>query len=375
MKPHTCLVCLSLLLCLSSCSKISKKEEAVLAKNKHAKGFVLEKMDGYQKLTVLNPYKNSEKKFVYLLVPSEAEVPKHSKDTQIIRTPVERIVLTSTTHVPILELINEENSLVGFPNTSLICASKTRERIAKKQVQNLGNAQTPNAELLMALAPDLIVSFAVDKPTPTLSKLQKHGIPILYNGDWLEETPLGRTEWMRLFGALYEKETKTNRIFRQIEEAYLKTKELARQSIAKPTVFSGSLFQNIWYLPAGKSFVAQLFEDAHTEYLWKDSKGNGSLGLHFENVLKKAKNADFWIGCDAYESKKQLLKASEHYRQFNAFETNHTYSYAHQKGDEGGLLYFELSTVKPDVLLKDIVKITHPELLPQHRPFFYRKLP
>ena len=360
---------------LFSCHEQARKNEGNQEKLKHAKGFSIEAMKGYKKLTLMGPYKDSNEKFEYFLVPKKNKIPKKLIDQQLIRTPVERIVLTSTSHIPILELLEEENSLVGFPNTSFISSPKTRKRVLENQVHELGNAQALNTEVLLALAPDLVVGFSVGRPDSSFSNLQKRGIPVLLNGDWLEETPLGRTEWIRLFGALYDKEHEAARIFTEIEEEYLKIQKAAHKAISKPTVLSGSLFKDVWYLPAGDSFNAQLFKDAHTDYLWKDSKGKGSLGLNFENVFEKGQKADLWIGCDAYANRKELESASEHYKQFKAFTNNKIYSYGHLKGTTGGLLYFELAPVQPHILLKDIVKIAHPELLPNYHPYFFRKLP
>ena len=360
---------------LFSCHKQVRKNEGNQEKFKHAKGFFIQKMEGYKKLTLLGSNKDSNEKFEYFLVPKKNKIPQKLIDRQLIRTPVERIVLTSTSHIPILELLEEENSLVGFPNTAFISSPKTRKRVVENQVHELGSAQALNTEVLLALAPDLVVGFSVGRPDSSFSNLQKRGIPVMLNRDWLEETPLGRTEWIRLFGALYEKDHEAARIFKEIEEEYLKIQKAARKAILKPTVLSGSLFQDVWYLPAGESFNAQLFKDAHTDYLWKNSKGKGSLGLNFENVFDKAQNADLWIGCDSYANRKELESATEHYKQFEAFSNNKIYSYAHLKGATGGLLYFELAPVQPHILLKDIVKIAHPELLPGYLPYFFRKLP
>jgi iron complex transport system substrate-binding protein len=360
---------------LFSCHERARKQEKKPQEFNHAKGFFIQKMEGYKKLTLLGSNKDSNEKLEYFLVPKKNKIPQKLIDRQLIRTPVERIVLTATSHVPILELLEEENSLVGFPNTAFISSPKTRKRVVENQVHELGSAQALNTEVLLALAPDLVVGFSVGRPDSSFSNLQKRGIPVLLIRDWLEETPLGRAEWIRLFGALYEKEYEAARIFKEIEEEYLKIQKTARKAISKPTVLSGSLFQDVWYLPAGESFNAQLFKDAHTDYLWKNSKGKGSLGLNFENVFDKAQNADLWIGCDSYASRKELISATEHYKQFEAFTNNKIYSYGHLKGTTGGLLYFELAPVQPHILLKDIVKIAHPELLPDYPPYFFRELP
>ncbi|WP_152286455.1 ABC transporter substrate-binding protein [Flavicella marina] len=370
------LLVLSISFVLFSCDTPNKKE-ITPQKNKelkYAKGFTIGTIDGLKKISISNAYKNADKSFEYLLVPKNRQIPKHNKDVQIIRTPIEKIVVTSTSHIPLLELLNKENTLVGFPNTNFVSSLKTRKLIDSKQVKEIGKEEHINTEMLLAIEPELVMSFAVDKPNKSFATVQKMGIPVLLNGDWLEESPLGRAEWIHVFGALFNEEKKADSIFKHIETEYNNAKQIALKVNKKPTVLSGSIFQDVWYLPAGESFIAQYFEDAQTEYLWRDTKGTGSLSLNFESVYSKGQRADIWIGCSMNETKYQLLNANQHYAQFEAFKNNEVYTFSKYKGATGGMFYFELGPIRPDIILKDIIKIAHPELLPNYTPLFFSKL-
>jgi iron complex transport system substrate-binding protein len=361
--------------CFISCKKQEKKQdETKVLELKYAKGFSITLENGYKKISIHNAYKNAEKRYEYILVPKGQELPDISDNTQIIRTPVEKIIVTSTSHIPLLELLGQENTLVGFPNTNFISSTKTRKLIDSKKVIEVGKEEHINTEILLDLAPELVMSFAVDKPNKSFTTIQKMGIPILLNGDWLEETPLGRAEWLHVFGAIYNEEKKADSIFNHIEQEYTKAKAIAATVKNKPTILSGSIFQDVWYLPSGESFIANYFKDAQTNYLWKDSKGTGSLSLNFENVFEKAQDAEIWIGCSMNETKDQLLNSNEHYAQFEAFKQNNIYTFATYKGTTGGMFYFELGPIRPDLVLKDIIKICHPELLPNYKSVFFSKL-
>ena len=120
--------------------------------------------------------------------------------------------------------------------------------------------------------------------------------------------------------------------------------------------------------------MATYFKDANLNYLWKETKGTGSLPLSFENVLTKAQNADFWLNCGFFESKAQMLQHNKNYATFKAFKENNLYTYAKRKGATGGLIYFEVSSVRPDLVLKDFIKITQPDLLPDYQLTFFDKL-
>jgi len=66
--------------------------------------------------------------------------------------------------------------------------------------------------------------------------------------------------------------------------------------------------------------------------------------------------------------------AEPRYRSFSAFQDGSIYTYSKKKGPKGGLEYFELAYVRPDLVLKDLIKILHPRLLPDYDLYFYRQL-
>jgi len=206
------------------------------------------------------------------------------------------------------------------------------------------------------------------------TNIEKAGIPVLLNGDWLEETPLGRAEWLKFFAVLFEKEKEADSIFNNIEKQYIAAISIAKKARTKPTIVSGVLFNDLWNLPAGESFASQFLKDANTTYLWADSKGKGSLSLNFESVFSKGQHADFWIAPGHYTSLEQLENANQHYTRFDPFKYKKIYSFSIKKGETGGALYYELAPAQPHIVLKDLIKITHPELLTEYKPFFLEQL-
>ena len=292
-----------------------------------------------------------------------------------IQVPVKNIVVTSTTHIPMLELLGVEKSLVGFQDTNYISSEKTRKRIDSGFVRELGNEAAMNTEVLFELQPDVVIGFAMNSVNKTYNLIEKHGIPVIINGDWLEETPLGRAEWIKFFGVLFDKEKEADSLFRKIEQEYLAAIAIAKKVRNKPSILSGAIMRNdIWSLPAGESFVAQFLEDANVNYLWKDSKGKGSLQLSFESVLDKAQKADYWIAPGYFSSKAQLIENNPHYKNFTAFKTNNIYTASTKKGATGGVIYYELGPTRPDLILKDLIKITNPTLLPNYKLSFFEQM-
>lgn len=340
----------------------------------YAKGFSIHPYDGYSVVKITNPWPNAGKNYTYVLRSASGIVPDSlSKFTQI-NVPIKSVVATSTTHIPSLEMLGVENTLVGFPQTNFISSPKVRKLIDQKKVQEIGENQTLNTEIIIDLQPDLIIGFGIDNNNPALDNLQKSGLKVLLNGDWNETTPLGKAEWIKLIAALYEKEELADSIFKNIEKDYLDTKKLAAKAKNKPTVLSGSMYESQWYLPNGESWNAQFMRDANSNYLWSETKGTGSLSLSFETVLEKAVNAQFWIGPGSFNSYQEMTESNPHYSEFDAFKNKNIYSYSSKKGSTGGVIFYELAPNRPDLVLKDFVKIFHPELLPDYELYFFEKL-
>ena len=344
----------------------------------YARGFYVEEMQsGIQYLNISSPWPGAAKTFRYALVPrAKLHSHKHLIDSVdgVIGIPVKSVILTSTTHIPALEILELEERLVGFPGLEYISSPGVRDHIDSGNVMELGVNETLNTELALALNPDVVVGFGVSGAPSAYTILEASGIPVVYNGDWMEENPLGKAEWIIFFGLLFDEKDAAVKAFRQVEKAYLQARELAAKAPERPTVLSGSLYRDIWYLPGGSSWAAQFINDANAQYLWEGNPESGSLSLSLESVLEKGSNADLWIAPSQFTSYGEMQQAEAHYSQFKAFREKQIYTYALSQGPGGGLLYFELGPSRPDLILKDLVYWFHPGLLKGYDPIFFKPL-
>ena len=372
----TALLFFVLVSCIQCKQNTISNKKTTESKNQiqYAKGFSIVNYDGYSILTVKNPWPKATKIYRYILKEKNGIVPDSLKNNSIITVPIQTIVVTSTTHIPSLEMLGEEKTLVAFPNLDYISSEKVRTLIEAKKIKEIGNNQSLNTEVLIDLQPDVIIGYGIDNNNPTLDNLQKSGLKVMLNGDWNEETPLGKAEWLKFFGALYGKQKEAQEIFSKIAAEYLKTIAIAKKAATKPTVLAGDMFEDKWYLPKGTSWGSQLLKEANADYLWAQTKGTGSLSLSFETVLERAKDADVWITSGQFGSLNAMAYANPHYKQFHAFQQKNVYTFTRKKGKTGGVLYYELAPNRPDIVLKDILKIMHPELVPNYELFFFEKL-
>jgi len=340
----------------------------------YAKGFSITDYGDYKVIEVSNPWPDAGKIFRYALVRDQANFESGERFDAVVQVPVQNLIVTSTTHIPSLDMLGETDKLIAFPNLSYISSEHTRKRIAEGKLTEIGNNESINTENVIDLQPDVMIGFAVTGNNKTYETLQRAGIPIVFNGDWTENHPLGKAEWIKFFGAFFDKNEEAAQLFSEIETEYTAIKELAQTSENTPTVLSGALWKDIWYLPEGKSWGAQFIADANGTYLWADSEGTGSIALNVETVLDRAQHADFWIGPGQFTTYSQLADAHKAYTQLDAYKNKTVYSFSSLKGETGGVVYYELAPNRPDLVLKDLVKILHPELLPEHEFYFFREL-
>ncbi|MEO0571751.1 MAG: ABC transporter substrate-binding protein [Bacteroidota bacterium] len=379
--PLAILIFVLFLSCKENSSKISESKETLdkseVFKVKYAKSFSIQRYADYSLIKVNQPWPGATKPLNYLVVPKEklaaVTLPNDEYDA-VITTPVTSLVVTSTTHIPALESLNALDKLVGFPDTKYISSMPARDLIAKGRIRELGNNERLNTEMVLELRPDVIIGFGIDDQNGPYKVLQKANIPVVYNGDWTEETPLGKAEWLKFFGVLLHKERQADSLFQEIETEYLNIKELASKAREEPTVLSGALYKDVWYLPAGESWAAQFINDANAKYIYASTEGTGSLSLGLEAVLEKARLSDYWIAPSRFTSYEEMKQTNDHYLGFKPFQEKKIYTFAATTGATGGLLYYELAPQRPDIVLKDLVRIFHPELLPDYTPYFFTPL-
>ena len=355
-------------------SVVNSAEQIPLSKIKYATGFDIQPIENGSMITINNAWPSSDETFNYAVIKKGTSISHPENYDAIIESPIKSIVVTSTTHIPSLDMLGVSNTLIGFPNLEYISSEIIRERIEDGYIKDLGKNETINTEVLIELNPDLVIGFAVEGANSTMSTIKKTGIPVLYNADWTENSPLGKAEWIKFFGLLYNKQKEADSIFSMIEENYLKAKEVAQRTEHAPTVISGALYKDVWYMPYGNSWAGEFIKDAHGMYIWGESNGIGSLALNIETVLDQGQNADIWIGPGQYTSMEQLKEAHPIYTRFNAFSSDQVYSFTNRTGTTGGTLYYELGPNRPDIVLKDLIKILHPGLMPEHELFFFGKL-
>jgi iron complex transport system substrate-binding protein len=331
--------------------------QEVSTKVEYAKGFKIGAWGGFQTLTIVKSFQDAKAPDKYVLVPKDAELAEIPEGFKVIRVPADRIIATSTTHLAAFELINAADAIIGFPATKYIYSEQYLQQIEKGLLVDLGSDMNLDFEAIIDLEPDLFMGYTLNGDLGQYQILDRADIPLFLNAGYLETSPLGRAEWVKVAGMLTGRMEKADSVFDQITSNYFDQLELARSLDPKPTVLSGIMYQGTWYMPGGKSWAARYFEDAGAKYLWQEDQTRGSIPLSLESVFETGIDADYWVGTSDANSLNQLLELDQRYGEFKAFKDGNVYNYSKRVNKNGGNDYFEMAIMRPDLVVKDLVSI------------------
>ncbi|MFN9865944.1 MAG: ABC transporter substrate-binding protein, partial [Pseudanabaena sp.] len=322
------------------------------------------------------PWKNANQVFRYVLVQCGAPIPEGFSADQIIQVPVPSIAILSTTHLAHLEKLGLLDRLVAMSSLDLVYGQQTQTKLKSQGVQDLGRGSTVNVEKILALSPALVTTFGTGSPERDRHpKLLEAGLKVGLNAEYMESSPLGQAEWLKFTALFFNQEERANQVFDEMESRYEKVAAIAKSAQNKPTVITGFHRNGTWYVAGGKSYVAKYLTDAGAEYLWADDPSAGSNPLSFEEVYRRGRSADFWLnGSQDWKQKEDIPKSDMRYQDFQAWQTGRMYSAHARISATGGNDYWQSGIANPDVILADLVKIFHPELMPDHQLFYYRKI-
>lgn len=346
----------------------------------YAFGWNIEYHNNYKVINVTEPWTGANERFQYVLVQCGTPAPDGYPDAQVIEVPIDRIVTMSTTHLPHIVQLGVLDSLVGIDSIGYVNTQVVIDRYNEGKVAEVGNGPDVNVERVLELDPDVVMSFSSGSPEfDAHPKLLEAGLKVAMNAEWMEQSPLGRAEWIKFTAMFYNREAQGNEVFSGIEERYNNLLQHIADEVPaldeRPTTFANTPFQGTWYMPGGKSFAARLMDDAGAHYLWRDDDSNGSLTLDFEAVYDRAVDADVWLNAgQGMQSVDDLIASDERFADFTAAKRGKIYANDARVSAGGGNDYYENGVTNPDVLLADLVKIMYPTLLPDHTLTYYRRL-
>lgn len=342
----------------------------------YAANLLIEKSGNSYIVTVDKPCYGADRPYVVALVPRGEEVPDLPPNVPVIPIPMKRLVVGSTPAVACLQALDAMDLLAGLAGGQYLYFEGGRPHNIPEVAGNGGMSRSLDRELLLNLSPDGFLTYVYgDEERRDVDFLSDCGVPVLFMAEYLEDSPLGRAEWIKFIGLLTGREKEADAVFSEVSRRYKELEALASKAGDRPWVLSGAPFGGTWYVPKRDSWPVVLIEAAGGRYLWEDLKGTGIAPLDPEAVVSQASKARFWLGCGTWKSMKDAEASGLPIRSFPPFLSGKIYNNDLKTNEWGGNDYYQSGIVRPDLILADLLWILHPSLVPDHEPVYYRQLP
>ena len=364
----------TIVLLLSACGGGSKTSSAIngeMIPMKYAENLKLMKGDGYTEAVLRNPWDTTSILRTYILVDKDKEVPEHLPEGTLVRTPLSKALVYTATHCNLIHELGAVKSIGGICEIQYIKVPEIIEGCANGTIVNAGEGTNPDIEKIIDLHPDALLLSPYEN-SGGHGQVEKLKIPIIECADYMETSALGSAEWIRFYGMLFGCEAKADSIFATVERNYNELKKLATSQTKKPKLMCEVKSGSAWYVSGGRSTTGKLYADAGADYAFASYPNAGGIPLSFETVFDKAQDADIWVMKYNLPTEKTLSQIREDYppyAQFKAFKEKQVY------GCNTGLkTYYEDFPFHPDRVLKDLIKIFHPSLLPEYDLKYFSNL-
>lgn len=340
----------------------------------YAEGFRISYRDNYKLLEILKPFQDQVDTLRYSLVPREIADRVKVENTEEIPIPVRSVIATSTTHIALTDMLDANDVITGIVGPDYVYNKEIRQRLNEGAITGLPMGEL-NKEKVLAMQPDLLmISGGQSSQFDNYRVLMDSGINLLVNSEWLETTPLGKAEWVKVMAALLDKEQLANKKFNRVAEKYNQLKAAVDTASDNPLVINNLPYKGAWFVSGGESFMAQFLKDAGADYPWYGNESTGGLQIGFEVVYEIGLKADIWLNPGAAKSKEEILAKDARFSDFKSFQTGKIYNNNKRMSPAGGNDVWESGVVHPEILLADLVKIFHPQILPDHSLYYYQKI-
>lgn len=358
-----------LLVILLGCQNDSKDISTAIAKKgsviKHATHLQIFEEDSIIRIHIV---RSDKKGSLFKLILSNKKPSSIPEGYSFIQTPITDIAALSSTQIGMLSKLDAISSIRAVSNEKYVYNPDLLKRIQKGQAYSLGDEGTIPMESIIQSGAKHVFFSDFGNDFPHSEQLRSLGILCIPNSDWQETHPLGKAEWIKLFGYLTGKNDLANRVFSEIEDAYTRLSELTTNLKQKPKVTSGNMIGDIWYAPAGESYNSKLLANAGADYVYKKTKGSGSTERSLEQVITENSQTEFWIN-PGFTKKSEILTNSPKLKHLKLIDGKNIYCYSSFMNK-----FWEESASAPHLVLEDLIRIFHPDLLPEGKMYFYREV-
>ena len=352
--------------CAGEPARSLEEFSTVVYEPSYATGFDISGAEGAAStlITVRNPWQGAEGVEKRLFISREGERAPEGFEGQVIEGSAERVVCMSSTYVAMIDAIGCTERVVGVSGIDFIYNSRVREAASEGRVHDVGHDSNINFELLLTLRPDVVLIYGVAGENGVANaKLDELNIPYFYLGDYVEESPLAKAEWTVVVAEILGVRERGEELFAGIENRYLELRKRVEESATeRPTVMFNTPYRDTWYMPSSRSYAVRIVEDAGGRYVYDGNHGTASQPIDLEQAYVLTREADYWINVGQYATLEDLRRDNPRFVGAKAVREGRVYSSDRRATAKGGSDFWESAVVNPDVVLRDLVAILHPEL-------------
>ena len=352
--------------CAGEPARSLEEFSTVVYEPSYATGFDISGAEGAAStlITVRNPWQGAEGVEKRLFISREGEGVPEGFEGQVIEGSAERVVCMSSTYVAMIDAIGCTERVVGVSGIDFIYNSRVREAASEGRVHDVGHDSNINFELLLTLRPDVVLIYGVAGENGVANaKLDELNIPYFYLGDYVEESPLAKAEWTVVVAEILGVRERGEELFAGIESRYLELRKRVEESATeRPTVMFNTPYRDTWYMPSSRSYAVRIVEDAGGQYVYDGNHGTASQPIDLEQAYVLTREADYWINVGQYATLEDLRRDNPRFVGAKAVREGRVYSSDRRATAKGGSDFWESAVVNPDVVLRDLVAILHPEL-------------
>lgn len=286
--------------------------------------------------------------------------------------PAQRIVAMSSTYVAMLESLDAIDRVVGVSGRDFISSEALRSRGDK--VADVGYDTNIDFEKLVILNPDLVLLYGVSGPNLIEEKLKELNIPYMYMGEYVEESPLGKAEWVVAIGELIGKRDRAEALFDSIANRYNNLRNRYCKLTDRPKVMLNAPYNDSWWMPSAKNYMARLIEDAGGDYTYKKNEGNASVAIDIEEAYMLMSEADVWLNPGQATSLREVSAMTPRFTDTKPFNNGEVWNNNGRSTRGGGNDFYESGIMHPDIILEDLADIFHRDSLSKYEPMYYQRL-
>ena len=312
-------------------------------------------------ITITNPWQgaNFEQQ---IFVSRGDELAPRGFNNPIIKAPISRVVCLSSGHVAMFDALGAVEMVKGVSGINFITNEYIRN--PKSQVADVGYDTNIDFERLVALRADVVLIYGVAGENALLtSKLRELAIPYIYIGDYVEQSPLGKAEWIYVAAELTDQHDKADSVFNAVKRNYCQLAErVAANQGSRPKVMLNTPYRDIWFLPAAENYMVRLIADAGGEAYASQGEGNASQPIDSEKAYLLASQADVWLNVSACSTLAELKAQNPRFQQMPVVRNHSVYNNNRRRTSAGGSDFWESGIIRPDLILQDLVTILHPEI-------------